>query len=80
MIKVLLPLQAFPLGLIELHRSLSSIGLSATLPTAAFLRLPTEIRAACNVLTHLNGACNYTSSVAPGGGRRRRTEATDHRP
>lgn len=68
MIKAFPAHHAFPLGLIELHRSLSSIRLlSAVLPTAAFslktfeFEIPTVIRAACSVLTHLNSACNYKS-------------------
>lgn len=68
MIKAFPAHHAFPLGLIELHRSLSSIRLlSAALPTAAFslktfeFEIPTVIRAACSVLTHLNSACNYKS-------------------
>ncbi len=27
------------------------------------LEIPTEIRAACSVLTHLNGTCNYKSQI-----------------
>lgn len=86
-IKVFPPPQAFPLALIELQESLSSVTAPcATLPAAVYFKtpefkIPTEIRAACSVLAHLNAACNYKSptGVSPpvvGGGSTRSRRIT----
>lgn len=91
MIKVFLPHPAFPLGLIELHRFLSSIRLLSAATRCCFFFFFFEDFWVWD--PHWDQSCLQCSdapkrylwlqvagsSVAPGGGRRQRTESTDQR-